>query len=305
MPQRTEIRRLAGADLRAMTRRHHREPLAPVIFSTAAARWPAMTHWTPGYFARRYGEIPVPCYRRLPDVTVPQSHKDASHRAIETVAAFVEHVEAGERCYLHSTEARLFPGLDADFDFSSILPESPAPVFVKLWFGAKTRSGLHFDPRDNLFAQIYGRKRAYLIGPQDTHRVYPFAADITKSQVDPALDDDPGHRRFAGATVHEARLAPGDILFIPRGWWHHICADGVSISLNCFYGEPMTAGDLARCVTAASPLLWLPILRDAVRYGLFERLFEPGLFATPPTGKLFYDLVLNRNGMRSLIPFRF
>jgi Cupin-like domain len=305
VPRRIELKRLATADKATMTRLHHREPLEAAIFAGAASAWPAVAQWSPAYFAQHYGEVSVQCYRNLPDIMVPQTRKDSSHRAVERVADFVDHVEDGERCYIHSTDARIFPGLDVQFDFSPLLPDTPNPVFVKLWFGAKTRSGLHFDPRDNLFTQIYGRKRVYLVAPADNGRIYPFPSDITKSQVDPTRDHDPDRPRFDGATVHEGLLEPGDVLFIPRGWWHHICAEDASISLNCFYGEPMTAGDLARGVTEASPLLWMPIMRDAVRYGLCEALFEPGLFATPPSGKLFYDLVFDRNGTRSLIPFRF
>jgi lysine-specific demethylase 8 len=235
---------------------------------------------------------------------VPQAYKDASHRSTESVAVFVDHLRAGERCYIHSTDARAFPGLDAEFDFSRLLPEASDPVFVKLWFGAKTRSGLHFDPRDNLFVQIYGRKQVYLVAPADNGRIYPLSADITKSQVNPMAEDHPQHPLFEGATVYEGTLEPGDILSIPRGWWHHICAEDVSISLNCFFGKPMTLGDLAGVVTQAGPLLWVPIVRDAFRYGLCGARFDPGLFATPPSGKLFYDIVFDRNGTRSLIPLR-
>jgi lysine-specific demethylase 8 len=275
-----------------------------VILRGAAAAWPAAKEWTPDFFAERYGEISVPSYRKLPDSMVPQTHKDSSHRAVDSVAAFVGRLREGERCYLHSTDAKLFPGLDSQFDFAPLLPDDAAPVFVKLWFGAKTRSGLHFDPRDNLFTQLFGRKHVYLVAPADNGRTYPLPADITKSQVDPTESVHPRHPRFEDATVYEGTLEPGDILFIPRGWWHHICADDVSISLNCFFGKPMTFSDLGALVTQASPLLWVPIVRDAVRYGLCGARFEPGLFATPPTGKLFYDIVFDRNGIRTLIPLR-
>jgi lysine-specific demethylase 8 len=275
-----------------------------VILRGAALAWPAIGEWSPEFFAERYGSISVPCYRNLPDSMVPQAHKDAKHRGVESVAEFVGHLRQGERCYLHSTNAGLFPGLDAFFNFRPLLPDAPDPVFVKLWFGAKTRSGLHFDPRDNLFAQIHGRKRVYLVAPTDNGCTYPLPADITKSQVDPIEDRHPEQPAFDNATVYEGILDPGDILVIPRGWWHHICAEDVSISLNCFFGEPMSLVDLAGVVTEASPFLWLPIVRDAVRYGLCGARFDPGLFATPPSGKLFFDIVFNRHGIRTLIPLR-
>lgn len=270
----------------------------------AASAWAAVKTWTPGFFAVRYGDITVPCYRNLPDSMVPQAHADSSHKAISKVAEFVDRLREGERCYLHSTDLRLFPGLESEFDFGPLLQHDGNPAFVKLWFGGATRSGLHFDPRDNFFAQLFGSKRVYLVSPSDNGCTYPLPADITKSQVDPTAVSHPHHPRFEDATVYESQLEPGDILFIPRGWWHHICADHVSISLNCFFGKPMALPDLAAVVTEASPLLWLPILRDALWYGLAGARSEQGLFATPPTGKIFFDIVFNRNRVRTLVPLR-
>ena len=37
---------------------------------------------------------------------------------------------------------------------------------------------------------------------------------------------------FAEATAHECTLEPGELLFIPHNWWHHVTALEKSITVN-------------------------------------------------------------------------
>ena len=45
----------------------------------------------------------------------------------------------------------------------------------------------------------------------------------------------------SGAAFARAELAPGDVLYMPRGWWHEVdsegsTADGVSCAVNWYFG---------------------------------------------------------------------
>ena len=81
-----------------------------------------------------------------------------------------------------------------------------------------------------LFVQVYGRKLVRLRSPLETHCVYN---DIgVYSQVDAAQPDLDAHPSFARTRPFNVLLEPGQALFIPVGWWHHVTALDTSISLS-------------------------------------------------------------------------
>jgi len=103
------------------------------------------------------------------------------------------------------------------------------------WLGPKgTVTSLHHDETNVLFHQVYGRKQFLLIRP-DAIPALEGARGFY------ALDDpehlDPTRRRaWKGVPIACVVLEPGEALFIPVGWWHHVRALDVSISLSlmCF-----------------------------------------------------------------------
>jgi hypothetical protein len=102
---------------------------------------------------------------------------------------------------------------------------------AKLWIGPEgTVTPLHFDEHSILFAQIYGRKRFTLIPSTDYALVYP--RDRFYSHVDPENVDLARHPLFADACVQQVDVGPGDALFLPVGWWHHVRSLSVSISVT-------------------------------------------------------------------------
>ena len=101
-----------------------------------------------------------------------------------------------------------------------------------LWFGpAGTFTPLHHDATNNLFCQIYGRKRVELISPLEPgllDRLQGFYLNL-----DPPDAPLAGHPSLPeGARVYTVELAPGDALFIPVGWLHQVRSLDVSITLS-------------------------------------------------------------------------
>lgn len=287
-PTRVPIPRLEGFDPERFAREHD-QPRKPVVITGATGGWPALAEWSPEQFARRFGDLPVRASVELPDTEVPYRFRDVDHRREMTLAEFVQRLGTGERCYLDQADVTRFPGLEEQFDFS-LLGARDVRV-VSLWLGSGTRSGLHYDYLDNLFAQVYGEKRALLAAPESARLLYPFGDNVTKSQVAPEHPDLDRHARFARAILHEATLGPGDVLFIPQGWWHYFTSPAVSISLACWYGNPLTPGHDARVMMGASAGAWLRLARDFVWHGVLHRPYETRLYSLPPTGKLIYDLL--------------
>lgn len=80
-------------------------------------------------------------------------------------------------------------------------------VQINCYAGFRTTHGfdLHFDRHDVFILQVAGRKRWRVYGETRPH---PLGDDI-----EPAA-------RPAGPPVWEGVLEDGDLLYMPRGWWH-------------------------------------------------------------------------------------
>ena len=125
-----------------------------------------------------------------------------------------------------------------------------------LWVGpGQTVSPLHYDPLDNLFLQILGRKRVFLLRPFPTpaedsssnsqqqqqqlllYTGKPNGQQDNTSAVNVEHPDYGQHPRFREVAdqVLSAELQPGDILYIPKKWWHGVRSLDLSISVNVWW----------------------------------------------------------------------
>lgn len=270
----------------------------PVMMRGAAAAWPAVRGWTPELFGARFAEHAVTPSVNLPDTEVPYRYRDRDYRQAMTMAELVRRMRAGERCYVDQMDVtELGGGLALDYDFAAFGPQ--AVKVIALWLGAHTSSGLHYDWVDNLFAQIHGTKRVVLAAPDQAPYLYPFADNHTKSQVAPLHPDLRTFPRFRRAALWSGLIEPGDVLYIPKGWWHFFSAPAASISLTCWYGAPLTPRqELAALVRLRSPRVWAGVARDFVWHGVLSRPYHTRLFSLPPSGLMLYDLV--RQAARSI-----
>ncbi|MGK5627162.1 cupin domain-containing protein [Streptomyces sp. URMC 123] len=91
--------------------------------------------------------------------------------------------------------------------------------------------GTHWDDHDVVVIQIEGAKRWRLFGP--TRRV-PLHRDVAEPEPPPT------------EPIAELVLRSGDVLYVPRGWWHAVTADQgtCSLHLTCGITPPHTGARL-------------------------------------------------------------
>lgn len=255
----------------------------PVVITGAISSWPALRSWNPRYFAEKFHELAIQPSVDLPDTQVPYRFRDVDYRRPMTMAAFVERMESGNRCYIDQASITYFPGIDGDFDFRVVDPSGEG--FVAFWMGARTRSGLHYDYLDNFFVQVHGGKKAILADPKESRLLYPFPDNHTKSSIAPETPDVEAHPRLKRATLWEATLEPGDILFIPKGWWHYLASTESSISLSYWHGTPLNP---VQKMLSNGPAAWGRLGWELLWYGVLRRPFEKHLFSPPPMGLMLY-----------------
>ncbi|MFJ9798035.1 JmjC domain-containing protein [Streptomyces sp. NPDC101145] len=132
---------------------------------------------------------------------------------------------------------------------------TPVQVNAYASWTAEEGFGTHWDDHDVVVLQLEGGKRWKVYGP--TRRA-------------PAWRDVEAPAAPTGDPVADLVLAPGDLLYLPRGWWHAVSADQGTASLHLTFG--LTAQ------TGAEFLAWLcdglrastTIRADVPRFGTLQ-----------------------------------
>lgn len=155
--------------------------------------------------------------------------------------------------YLGSTTVdTCLPGFrdENDIDFGDIDP------LVSIWLGNRTRVAAHYDFPENVACNVVGHRRFTLFPPEEIENLYPGPLDFTPAGQAISLVDfhDPDYEQFprfekALNNAQVAVLDPGDAIFIPSMWWHHVEAlDDFNVLINywwrrwpAFMGIPMDA----------------------------------------------------------------
>lgn len=119
------------------------------------------------------------------------------------------------------------PGFSDGNDLRLAVRGIQAPPSI--WIGNRVVASCHFDAPNNLACCAVGRREFTLFPPEQIDNLYPGPLDPTPggqtvSLVDFADPDYERHPRFrtALAAAQSALLEPGDAIFIPSMWWHHV-----------------------------------------------------------------------------------
>ena len=118
-------------------------------------------------------------------------------------------------------------------------------ALASIWIGNRTRIAAHYDLPDNLACVAAGRRRFTLFPPDQLDNLYIGPLDLTPagqaiSLVDFHRPDLARFPKFQEAMRHAlvAELGPGDALFIPSMWWHHIEAlDPFNVLVNYWWRQ--------------------------------------------------------------------
>jgi hypothetical protein len=116
---------------------------------------------------------------------------------------------------------------------------------VSVWTGNRSRIPAHHDLPDNIACVAAGRRRFTLFPHEQLSNLYIGPLDFAPanqaiSLVDFHQPDLAQFPRFAEAMAHAqvAELLPGDAIFIPSMWWHHIEAlDSFNVLINYWWRQ--------------------------------------------------------------------
>jgi LPS sulfotransferase NodH len=210
----------------------------PVIIQDLMTGWRAMTAWTPHYLKSMVGDQMVEIMAGR-DADPKYEINVQKHRTAMRFADYIDMVYSGNVTndyYLVANNGffqrpETQPLLQDFTTFSEYLKPTTAGEQCFLWFGpAGTVTPLHHDSSNILIAQVVGRKRYRLIPALQWQYVYNSTGVF--SDVDCENPDLSRHSQFRNTTIIDVIVEPGEVLFMPVGWWHHVRALDVSMTVS-------------------------------------------------------------------------
>jgi hypothetical protein len=210
----------------------------PLVLTDLCAGWPAIGRWTFDRLRDQHGETPVTIVRVEDGAVVMDPRRGLLSRT-GALGDFVRELQAGGSPGYVMTDLGGLP--------DALAREAPLPALgaaalwrtTRLWISAAgTISALHFDVAHNLHTVVAGRKRFTLFSWTQSHNLYPrgpLASMPNASRVDLEAPDYQRFPRLRLARPMVADVGPGDTLFMPGGWWHHVRTVDHTIAVNAFF----------------------------------------------------------------------
>ncbi len=200
----------------------------PFLIPGLAARWPLAT-FTPQTLREQFSTVPVRA--RVGDYV---NTAFAPDRAMQDMSMleYLDLAASGKESlppYLGNLELR---ELNRFCHWPAWFSKPGPPRF---WLGpAGTVTPLHADYDDNIFVQIWGTKRIFLAPPHHDAFLYPVEANalLFGSPFDPEAPDFERFPLARQSSLLEVVVGPGDLLYVPAGWYHQVRSLSFSLSSN-------------------------------------------------------------------------
>jgi hypothetical protein len=229
----------------------------PCIIEGAMDNWPATTAWTMENLKRRFG-------RKLVEIQAGRSSdpnyelNSLQHKREMLFGDYADLIASAGRTndfYMTANNSgknreALAEAWNDIVPFPEYLKDDPGNSGF-FWFGpAGIITPVHHDLTNNFMAQVVGRKAIKLIAPYELPYLYNHRHCF--SQVDMNQIDYDRFPMFREVRVIELILNPGQLLFLPVGWWHHVTGLDISITMtftnfvfdNDFYSFYKSLGDI-------------------------------------------------------------
>ena len=161
-----------------------------------------------------------------------------------------------------AVQSALIPDCLPGFVADNRMPILDPAVAPRLWIGNRITVPAHFDESDNVACVVAGRRRFTLLPPEQVANLYIGPLDFAPTGAAMSLVPfaEPDFARFprfrdALTAAFTAELGPGDALFIPTLWWHHVESLDQKLNVLVNYWWNGTLGAVARTASGMDCLL--------------------------------------------------
>jgi hypothetical protein len=181
-------------------------------------------------------------------------------------------------------------------------------ITPRIWIGNAITVQAHFDLMKNVACLVAGRRRFTLFPPEQLPNLYIGPLDFTLSgppvsMVRLEAPDFEKYPRFRTALEHArvVELEPGDALYIPYAWWHHVeSLTPFNILVNYWWSDARpNLGPFDSMLHAIAALRELPenerkVWRELFDYYVFKTSGEPLAHLLPEHRGMMGDMTAQR-----------
>ena len=229
-----------------------------VVINSPVLQWPALhasspLAWTPAAFARAHAAANRTLRAHVSAARITQMHSAVSplgalpdigwlrpyEEATYEPAEFMRRASAGEHLIVFAPLKELPLALRGGIgDVVSLSVPWRRVLEVNAWVaGAGQATPAHYDVSGNMYVQVHGKKRFVLFPPTATRYLYLFpkihpADRSTQVDFDASLEEiqesffDFDPEEWVEDGVVTVDLVPGEVLYIPPYWFHHVAPVG-------------------------------------------------------------------------------
>jgi hypothetical protein len=212
----------------------------PLLLTGIVEHWEACRLWTPEYLSSILADLPVRVFYSPQGFFSgdPNLGFLGKFRYMPFQKFYEMLASSNSKQYYLSQQpldAKGFSGLKSDLGVPPYF-NMDKNVVCNIWVGgAGIVSPLHHDAMHNMFVQVRGEKLFVLYSPNDSKYLYAFPENSKlphMSQVNIDAVDYSKYPLFRHAESLHVKVEPGNVLFLPRGWWHQVYTATASISVN-------------------------------------------------------------------------
>jgi histone arginine demethylase JMJD6 len=207
-------------------------PGKPTVILDAMRNWKAMWRWTADFFKTQHGPVKIMANRTY----------DPEDSLTFSVAEYMDYLESANEkdpYYMRGVPIDVrFPGISEDYEVPEYfkswhhrLPLEVRPKWTFFYIGpTNSSSRMHIEPvmSNSWNAVISGRKVWVLYGPGQEDFLYSGEVDAFCPELDK-------HPLFINAKPLVHIQNPGEIIFIPSGWWHQVINEEPCISIAEYF----------------------------------------------------------------------
>ncbi|WP_417231950.1 cupin-like domain-containing protein [Brevundimonas sp.] len=229
----------------------------PVVFRGLVRHWPAVTHAERGpdaiadYLTMLDRGKDAEVMIGPPEIGGRFFYDDALRgvnftKGRATVSGLIQQLRAAA---INPGAAALYMGAAPMADsLPAFTADNPPPLerddaIPRLWLGNAVTVQTHYDLSDNLACVVAGQRTFTLFPPEQTANLYvgPLEFTLAGQPVSLVRLEAPDHARFPRFVEAEREallvtLGPGDAIYIPPLWWHHVRShDTLNVLVNYWW----------------------------------------------------------------------